>query len=152
MNGELESSPANWISKKWDRLFFTNRPFDQIEGHAASRRELNAVGNSLDIFLEDSESSVPSSAAEEIRGFCKGVSQVRLNKGTGSYKRSAWMDDRRYHPLCSEEVRNHPPLLTDTELLSLLTVSKFNRIPLGTTKQRSQSTPGAQEFGSRQLM
>jgi hypothetical protein len=107
-------------------LFSECREFKEDRSYAGYKRSLGADGHDLDVFLEDSESSVPSSQVEEVQEFCQGVRLEDLTSGVGTagQRRAAWLDDRSFLNRTNDQcVRKYDNPLTATALYRLLKVA-----------------------------
>jgi hypothetical protein len=122
MNSERRDDSRNCFAKKWDPAFLTNRTFGgEPETHAELGRRLDQDGDGLTIFLQDSESLVPSCITEEVEEFCVG-SSLELNTPSAVQRRTVWFDER-LSKSTSDGHANRPNRLTAVELYELLKAS-----------------------------
>jgi hypothetical protein len=91
-------SGPNRHSKEWDSVFSKDRNFKEDKSNLEWKRSINAEGDESNIFLQDSEDSVPSCKVEEVAEFCRGACFGGLESGAGTAgrRRGAWLDDRSY--------------------------------------------------------
>jgi hypothetical protein len=121
--GEKRTSPSHFLVKKWDPIFAEDRIPKDVWSYVEWKRKLNAVGDDLDLFLEDEENSVPSCEIEDVKEFCQGacVESVKSGTGVAGELRRAILDDRSCNGYegggCAMECNNP---LTATELYGYL--------------------------------
>jgi hypothetical protein len=128
MSGEKRRYPSDCYAKEWHPEFSKDRKFKEDESYIDRKRKIDADGDDFDIFLQDSEDSVPSCKVEEVLEFCRDVHLEDLKSGVGAagagQQRAAWLDDRSCPGLaCSSFVRRYENPLTATGLYRLLKVS-----------------------------
>jgi hypothetical protein len=115
---------SDCYKKYWDPVFSTDRNFKEDEPYVEYKRGINADGDDFDIFLQDSEDSVPSSKVGEVKELCQDARLDDLKKGTGTAgtRRGAWLDDRSCPSMMSSSrcIRKYHNPLTATGLYQLL--------------------------------
>ena len=124
MIGEKRDYNSNYYKKEWDPEFLADRNFKEDESYVEYKRGINADGDDFDIFLRDSEDSVPCCKVEEVREFCQDACLDDLKKGArkAGTRRGAWLDDRSCPGLMGSSrcVRKYHNPLTATGLYRLL--------------------------------
>ena len=84
------------LAKEWDELFSRDRNFKEQRSYVEWKRSVNAEGDELDIFLRETEDSIPLCSVEEVKAFCRGVRLSDLTSGSQTAaRRAAWLDDRK---------------------------------------------------------
>ena len=96
MNNEERIYCRNWYAKEWDPIFFTKRNFIDYESYVERARRPDTEGNTLGIFLQDYEDSVPSCKVSEVEEFCEDacVDDIKLDNSIADQLRLAWFDQR----------------------------------------------------------
>ncbi|OCK76055.1 hypothetical protein K432DRAFT_307225 [Lepidopterella palustris CBS 459.81] len=129
--GETSGYSRDFFAKEWDPEFSKDRKFKKDWSYVEyKRRDLNADGDGISIFLQEFEDSVPSCIVEDISEFCKDVRlddiQIGATRaGTAIQRRAAWLDDRS---LCVEKhgcVREYENPLTAIQLYQMLKALRF---------------------------
>jgi len=111
-------------AKEWHRLFSNGQNSEGGNSHFESRRDINADGDELSIFLRESEKSGPSSLVEEILEFCDGerIEDLESDAKREGQRRAAWLDDRSSPVTSIEGVRIYKNPLTPAALYRHLSV------------------------------
>lgn len=113
-------------SKIWDPAFSEAQKFkEHHQSWVEEKRKMEAVGDDIDILLQDAEGSVPSCQMEEVREFCRDARLENLASGTGiaGVQRRAWLDDRSSHRrVGAEPSRKYENPLTAKALCQALEV------------------------------
>ena len=108
---------------EWNRLFSNEQNSEGSNSHIESRRDINADGDELRIFLRESDDSGPSSLVEEILEFCDGECREDLESVAKREEQSrAWLDDRTSHATSIDGVRMYKNPLTAAALYRHLSV------------------------------
>ena len=97
MSDNRESRSSDLDVKVWDPVYSSNRTFfEEATSYVERKRELNAVGDDINLFLRDSEDAIPSYEIEEVRGYCQdtGLDDLLSSTDTVAQRRTAWVDDR----------------------------------------------------------
>jgi hypothetical protein len=118
------------MTKEWHPLFSKEPQFEELDSYLESRRDIDADGDELDIFLRDFEEPSPSSLVEEIQEFCKGMPIHNLESEVGheGQRRGAWLNDWGCrHLTSSESVRRYENPLTPAALYRHLNKEVQNR-------------------------
>ncbi|KAF2175153.1 hypothetical protein K469DRAFT_611726 [Zopfia rhizophila CBS 207.26] len=129
----------NSLAKKWDLKYSKDRKIKEDGSYVEFKRSKNAVDDSIGLFLQDSESPVPSSVVEEVTEFCQEVSLRALKSGTGMVgeRQAAWLDDRDFSgPESSGRAREYNSQLTATELYRHLKVQRFDNPDMPDAERR----------------
>ncbi|KAE9369078.1 hypothetical protein N431DRAFT_345415 [Stipitochalara longipes BDJ] len=102
--------------EKWDRVFSTKREFkeDWSRSYVDRKRDIEADGEGIGIFLQDYEDSGLDDKVEELKAFAGPVTLQHLEQGAGSagLRREAWLDERSI----TGEKRDHKNPFTATQL------------------------------------
>lgn len=111
-------------------MFRTDRNFKESGSYVDKRKRVGAIGDSLHIFLQDSEDWMPSNMVEEIEEFCQNARLKELNLDVHTeQRRAAWLDDRSFqHRESSGCARRYGNALTATALYELLKKPVWNDI------------------------
>jgi hypothetical protein len=108
MSGRRRGRLSDIYGKGWNPVFLEDRGFKEDGSWVELKRKMGAVGDDLDLFLEDFESSVPSCQVQEVQEFCQSVhlNDLQSELRIAYRRRGAWLDDRS-----SEGSRKHtnPP-------------------------------------------
>jgi hypothetical protein len=129
MSGGRGSSTSHCYEKEWSSIFSKSLGFkgqgEFVGSFVDYKRGLNADCDDFRIFLQDCESSVPFSQAEEILESCQHSSLADLKSGIGSagHRRDAWLDDKT--PPClkgGKEFRGYDNPLSATSLYQKLKI------------------------------
>jgi hypothetical protein len=94
MSDEKALHISEFFGKAWDPVFSENRECNH-ESWVATKRCLEADGDDIGIFLWDFEDTIPSSKAQEVGEYCKGMRLSDLEAGVGAagQRRDAWLSD-----------------------------------------------------------
>jgi hypothetical protein len=107
-------------AKHWDPAFSTDREFneDWSRSFVDRKRDIGAVGEGIELFLQDVEDSDIDDKVEELKDFVAPVTLDDLKQGIGpaGHRRGAWLDERSI----TSQTREHKNPLTATQLYQRL--------------------------------
>jgi hypothetical protein len=118
----MSSIYRSCYAKHWNPAFSTDRKFseDCTRSFVDLKRELGAVGEGIELFLEDVQGFDLDGKIEELKALAPTVSLDDLQQGAGSagQRLGAWLDERSL----TSGMREHKNPLTATRLYNLLKI------------------------------
>lgn len=121
----MSSIYRSCYAKHWDPAFSTDRKFseDCTRSFVDLKRELGAVGEGIELFLEDVQGFDLDGKIEELKALAPTVSLDDLQQGAGSagQRFGAWLDERSL----TSGMREHKNPLTATRLYNLLKIPRI---------------------------